>query len=463
MHPITNAMVVPHPLIFLPNIGQGREAQAQPILDAYRAAAQKLIASQPETVVIVSPHAPSYFDYIQISSGKEGVGDLHAFGDSIDRFQIRYDTELIEEISAMCLQEDMPAGTLGKQDGLLDHGTMVPLYFLKDLPASTRFIRIGIGGVNARLHYQLGSIVQRAAAKLGRRVAIVGSGDLSHCQKEDGAYGFKACGPVYDENMMRVLKTGNFLALLSIPERDSDEAMVCGQKSFCVLAGALDGLAVMASEGAHAAPFGVGYGVVSYAPLGLDPLRHFLITANAQARADYEARVAREDDYVKLARTTINNEIEKNELTLPSMDLPEKLLKERAGVFVSIHENGRLRGCIGTTSPTRECVASEIVSNAIAAATRDPRFPAIQPWELESLEIHVDVLGPASRIDSSDSLDPKRYGVIVTKGNKRGLLLPDLEGVDTVEMQLSIAKQKAGLDPNEPDCVLERFEVERHI
>ena len=127
----------------------------------------KLIASQPETVVIVSPHAPSYFDYIQISSGKEGVGDLHAFGDSIDRFQIRYDTELIEEISAMCLQEDMPAGTLGKQDGLLDHGTMVPLYFLKDLPASTRFIRIGIGGVNARLHYQLGSIVQRAAAKLG--------------------------------------------------------------------------------------------------------------------------------------------------------------------------------------------------------------------------------------------------------------------------------------------------------
>ena len=158
MHPITNAMVVPHPPIFLPNIGQGREAQAQPILDAYRAAAQKLIASQPETVVIVSPHAPSYFDYIQISSGKEGVGDLHAFGDSIDRFQIRYDTELIEEISAMCLQEDMPAGTLGKQDGLLDHGTMVPLYFLKDLPASTRFIRIGIGGVNARLHYQLSLI-----------------------------------------------------------------------------------------------------------------------------------------------------------------------------------------------------------------------------------------------------------------------------------------------------------------
>ena len=142
-------------------------------------------------------------------------------------------------------------------------------------------------------------------------------------------------------------------------------------------------------------------------------------------------------------------------------DLPEALTGQRAGAFVSIHRQGRLRGCIGTIAPTRSSLAEEIIHNAISAASRDPRFDPIRADELKWLEINVDVLGEPEAIVSAAELDVKRYGVIVTKGHRRGLLLPDLEGVDTVRQQVEIAKQKAGIGPKEK-VDLERFEVVRH-
>ena len=141
--------------------------------------------------------------------------------------------------------------------------------------------------------------------------------------------------------------------------------------------------------------------------------------------------------------------------------LPEALTKTRAGAFVSIHKQGRLRGCIGTIAPTRSSLAEEIIHNAVSAATRDPRFDPIRPEELKWLEISVDVLGEPEPIDSVAELDVKRYGVIVTNGGRRGLLLPDLEGVDTPEQQVEIARRKAGIGPDEA-VLLERFEVVRH-
>ena len=137
------------------------------------------------------------------------------------------------------------------------------------------------------------------------------------------------------------------------------------------------------------------------------------------------------------------------------------MLSRRAGAFVSIHEHGELRGCIGTIAPTTDSLAEEIIQNAISASTRDPRFYPIRPEELADLEISVDVLGEPEQISSMAELDVKRYGVIVSHGRKRGLLLPDLEGVDTVEYQVAIARQKAGIREGEP-ITLERFEVVRH-
>ena len=141
--------------------------------------------------------------------------------------------------------------------------------------------------------------------------------------------------------------------------------------------------------------------------------------------------------------------------------LPPELLRRRAGAFVSVHKQGRLRGCIGTIGPTEPSLALEIIRNAVSAAARDPRFEPIRPEELPWLEISVDVLGEAEKISSEAELDVKRYGVIVSCGSRRGLLLPDLEGVDTVEEQVAIARQKAGIRPEER-VSLQRFEVVRH-
>ena len=172
-------------------------------------------------------------------------------------------------------------------------------------------------------------------------------------------------------------------------------------------------------------------------------------------------KAEKSDAFVKLARGAVEAKVLRDE-RLPVPDgLPEEMLHRRAGTFVSIHKNGQLRGCIGTILPTEKNIAEEIISNAINASSRDPRFSPIAAQELNSLEISVDVLGETEPVDSPDGLDVKRYGVIVSRGQKRGLLLPNLDGVDTVQEQIRIARQKGGIRENEP-YRLERFEVVRH-
>ena len=168
------------------------------------------------------------------------------------------------------------------------------------------------------------------------------------------------------------------------------------------------------------------------------------------------------DPHIALARLTVETYVKTGRAAALPDDVPDELLERRAGVFVSLHEHGELRGCIGTIAATTGSVAEEILQNGISACSRDPRFPAVRVEELDYLEYSVDVLGDAEPIDSPALLDVVRYGVIVTKGWKRGLLLPNLEGVDTVAYQLEIAKRKAGIDPADDDVELERFEVVRH-
>ncbi|MFY9133731.1 MAG: AmmeMemoRadiSam system protein A, partial [Bacillota bacterium] len=131
------------------------------------------------------------------------------------------------------------------------------------------------------------------------------------------------------------------------------------------------------------------------------------------------------------------------------------------GVFCTLHKRGQLRGCIGTTEPTRRNIAEEIIFNAIAAAVRDPRFEPVAPHELDDIVYSVDVLSPPEPVSGPEELDPQRYGVIVRNGGRVGLLLPNLEGINTVEEQISIARRKAGIGLNAP-VELERFEVTRY-
>lgn len=433
------AFMVPHPPLIVPQVGRGGEKKVRKTIEAYKQVAVEIAALRPETIIISSPHSVMYHDYFHISPGEEAFGSFSDFGAKDVSFHEHYDTELVSLIEKLAKKEGIPAGTIGERDSRLDHGTMVPLYFIRQVYSGGNIIRIGLSGLPLKTHYELGRVIRKAVEETGRRTVYVASGDLSHKLQKYGPYGFAPEGPEYDERLMDVCSRGAFDELLEFDEEFCENAAECGHRSFVIMAGALDGEKVEAKALSHEDVTGVGYGICTFYPVG---------------KSAY-------DPYVKLAEDTINTYTKTGKKPKVPEGLPEEMLRKKAGTFVSIHKNGELRGCIGTIAPTKKSIAEEIISNAISASTRDPRFPAITEDELSALEINVDVLGEPELISSPAELDVKRYGVIVSCGFRRGLLLPDLEGVDTVEEQIQIAMMKGGISYGD-DITLHRFEVIRH-
>ena len=458
---IIAGFMVPHPPMIVPDVGRGSEAQVEETTRAYERVAEEIAALAPETIIITSPHSIMYGDYFHISPGRGASGSFAGFRAPGVRFNEEYDTELVSEICRLADEEDFPAGTLGERDRDLDHGTMVPLWFIRNRYKGGRIVRIGLSGLPLIDHYRLGMMIRDAAENLGRRVVFVASGDLSHKLQDYGPYGFAPEGPVYDERIMDVMGRAAFGELFDFDSSFCDKAAECGHRSFVIMAGAFDGTAVKAEKLVHQDVTGVGYGICTFYPEGGDESRYFLDRRMAELEEEISAKRAKSDEYVRLAREAVEAYVLRREVLDVPAGLPDEMLNTQAGAFVSIHEHGELRGCIGTIGPTRSCVAEEIIGNAISASTRDPRFPAIKPDELPWLDINVDVLGEPEDIDSEDELDVKRYGVIVSCGRRRGLLLPDLDGIDTPQQQVEIAMKKGGIHRFEK-YKLQRFEVIRH-
>ena len=478
---ILGAFAVPHPPIILPEVGNGEEKKIQATTDAYYKVADEIARLAPETIIVSSPHSIMYSDYFHISPGAGAKGNMGRFNASSVSFDEEYDAELVDEILRLCKQyrqsiieeeseiQDFPAGTLGERDSSLDHGTMIPLYFIRKRYRNFKLVRIGLSGLSLAMHYEFGKLIQEAVNNTGRKVVFVASGDLAHKMKEDGPYGFAKEAPEYDERVMEVLGSAEFDRLLDFRSDFCEKAAECGHRSFVIMAGALDGLSVKGKALSHEATFGVGYGICRFTVGQEDNSRMFLDKWRAQKERELADRISDSDPYVRLARYSLESyivlgkRIGREDVKGPKWDdMPSDGYEQRAGVFVSIHKNGALRGCIGTILPNCETLADEIMQNAISAGTADPRFPAIEEEELESLEISVDVLNKPVPIDSAFQLDVKKYGVIVTSGRKRGLLLPNLDGVDTIEDQIAIACRKAGISEDEAYS-LERFEVVRHL
>ena len=458
---ISAGFMAPHPPLIIPDVGRGEEKKIQNTIDAYQRIAEKIGRLQPETIVLLSPHQTLYADYFHISPGQGARGDFGQFRAGRVSMEISYDTEFVRALCEAAQEAGLQAGTLGERERKLDHGTMVPLYFVNQYWTGYRLVRIGLSGLPLTAHYRLGQCIQAAARSLGRNTVVIASGDLSHKLKEDGPYGYQEEGPAYDARIMDVMGRGAFGELLEFSEDFCEKAAECGHRSFTIMAGAFDRIGVETERLSYEGPFGVGYGVCAYQPCGSDETRGFLEQYEKKERMEFLARREREDPYVRLARYTIEAFTGTGNIPEMPRELPEELYHSRAGAFVSLKEDGRLRGCIGTIRAVRESLAEEIMYNAVSACSEDPRFSPVEEWEVEHLTISVDVLGETEKISSPEELDVSRYGVIVTRGAKRGLLLPNLEGVDTIEQQIAIAKQKAGIKDHE-SVELERFEVIRH-
>lgn len=459
--PVKAAFIVPHPPLIIPEVGRGEEAKIQATIDAYDEMGARVARLAPDTIIVSSPHATAYQDYFHISPGAGASGDMRRYNAHNSDLACEYDEELAKTIASLAEQEGFPAGIDHERDPKLDHATYIPLFFVNKRCKDYKVVRVGLSGYGPIEHYHLGQLIAEAIDDLGRNAVFIASGDLSHKLTHDGPYGFAEEGPRFDHEVTAAMESGDFMRFLTFEEGFCDNAAECGLRSFQIMAGALDGKKVGAKLHSYEGPFGVGYAVASFYVTGESDERRFAERFQHSEEERIAALRAAEDEYVTLARSSVYHFVTKGEpLPLPE-GLPKAMVEQRAGVFVSLHEHGRLRGCIGTISPVCNSIAEEIVRNAISACSEDPRFNPVQEDELAQLEVSVDVLGKTEDIDSINQLDPKRYGVIVTNDMRRGLLLPNLDGVDTVEEQVSIAKRKAGIAEDEP-VRLQRFEVVRH-
>ena len=460
--PILAGFMVPHPPMIVPDIGKGEEKKIIKTIWAYERVADEVAALKPDTIIVSSPHSIMYADYFHVSPGEKAWGSFERFAAGNVSFEETYDGELRDRICEYAEEDGFPAGTLGERDPKLDHGTMVPLYFIRQKYQDGKIIRIGLSGLPLSDHYRLGMYIARAVDELDRRAVFIASGDLSHKLQDYGPYGFAKEGPEYDARIMDVCSRAAFGELFDFDEVFCEKAAECGHRSFVMMAGVFDGLSVKAEALSHEDVTGVGYGICTFYPQGRDEERHFLFQYEKKREAEIQKRRENSDAYVRLAYQAVDYYVlHRRYLPIPE-DIDEELINGRAGTFVSIHKEGLLRGCIGTIAPARDNIAQEIIANAVSACSRDPRFSPVSEDELKDLEISVDVLGETEDVSSPEELDVKRYGVIVSCGERRGLLLPDLDGVDTVEEQIDIARKKGGIGKDE-DYTLQRFEVIRHF
>lgn len=444
----------------VPAVGGSRANVTQASLDALAAAAAALESFDPETLVVMSPHAPALADALAVDGSERFSGTLSQFGDSTE-YACPGDPELAAALLATLAKAGIPAVSRSDdarlRHGWLDHATIVPLSFLE--PTGTRpIVVLSLSYLPYESHRAMGEAVRQAADGLGRRVAFIASGDMSHRLTVDAPAGYSPRAADLDAQIVGLVEQGRLAQLMQLDPDLIEAGGECGLRSFIALGGYCcedpAPTLVLAYEG----PWGVGYLTALVGRAALDAFHATAHPTPATGRKGGHAGEP-ESQIVELARRTIESYV-RDGVRPDSMKLTDQEYPDRAGVFVSLHRNDELRGCIGTISATRDTLSEEVIGNAIEAATRDPRFPPLSADELADLEIKVDVLHPPESCTLED-LDPKRFGVITTSGWRRGLLLPDLEGVDEAEMQVRIAMQKAGIRPGEP-CAYERFKVDRY-
>ncbi|HZK02158.1 MAG TPA: AmmeMemoRadiSam system protein B, partial [Anaerovoracaceae bacterium] len=379
------AYIVPHPPLIVPAVGAGQEKMIQDTVDAYHSVASEIGKIKPDTVIVITPHSIMYQDYLHISPGDGATGHLKRFGDNKTRISVDYDTELVSEIEMLAGKEGIAAGTLGEREKDLDHGAVIPLYFIEQYLEEFETVRVSVSGLTPLEHYRFGKCIKEASEKLNRKTVIVASGDLSHRLKEEGPYSYAEEGPIFDEKVTSAMESGDFLKFMQFDEGFLEAAGECGLRGFVVMAGALDGISVDSKLLSYEGPFGVGYAVASFYPKDTDETRNFDVQYQKGLKSEIDDVRDAEGELVRLARLSLETYVKERKYLKEPTELSEKITKHKAGVFVTLKKEGRLRGCIGTISPVEDGIASEIIRNAVSAGTGDPRFDPVSKEELKEL------------------------------------------------------------------------------
>ncbi len=428
--------LVPHAPILLPEIGGQRRDEVRETISALENnLVSELEEVEPELLVLVTPHGPVNSSRLTLFQGQRIEGSLVQFGFPQLKIEYPLAVDFIQQLIDSCGDDYLRVLREGDPQFTLDHGALVPLYFLQQAGLKLPLVLLSMGLMEYEKLFSFGKRIAMLSEREGVKLALMASGDLSHRLTPEAPAGYNPEGSRFDQRVVEVLGESDYRALLDLDQNLIKRAGECGLRPLMVMLGGVEQEALRGRVFSYQGPFGVGYAV-----------------------AGFKKRDERGELCLSLARRTVESFALEGEV--PDCE-PEGPLQERRGVFVSIKKKGKLRGCVGTFEPTKENLAEEIITNAISAAFRDPRFPPVEADELNELSFSVDLIGDMESVTEAEELDPQKYGVLVQRGSRKGLLLPDLEGINTVEEQLTVAKRKAGLSPQD-QVQIRCFRVERY-
>lgn len=486
---------MPHPPVIIPAVGRGREQDAAATLEGTKRLCERLLdrhktgngqGGLPDVILVLSPHHHYVPGTLFINISPVVRGSLSAFGAASASVYANTDLDAVQELATALHAAGVPVMQGVQEDITRDHGSLVPLLNLArtfpegKLPA---VILAGPSGLALEHALLLGKTLAGLQGK--RRWALLASGDLSHRLIPGAPTGYSPAGALFDQAIVEALRKGDPSVLTSLSQETRENAGECGLRPVLTLLGLSSApVDVLSYEG----PFGVGYCNALWTPpkaslggrvfrISLRPKADAGSKSPAHAASSSGGKTengmneqrktqAKGHPYARLARMTVEKHLSGRPgpqgSDIQALDPDAKLWDRQKACFVSIKgKDGSLRGCIGTILPTQNSLKEEIMANAVSAAVRDPRFPPMEAEELDKVTISVDVLSIPEEVREGMELDPKVWGVIVSKGGRRGLLLPDLPGVTSVEQQIAIAAQKAGIS-NLDGAQIQRFSVGRY-
>lgn len=435
---------MPHAPVLIPLVGRGRERDASATVDAMRMASQWVVEKKPDVLVVVSPHAERASQAFGICRQEEWLGDLGRFGLEEIKLRLPGHPELAYRLAKVAEEQKVKTWFVNSTEE--DHGAFVPLWFLQEAGWSGPVLVVGLTMMDNWLEGAFGQAIRETIKRSGLKTVLIASGDMSHRLKPGAPAGFHQDASKFDLSVIDMLRGGNLDKVNSIDEvlreNAGEDVIASLRMASGVLQGASQGHRVLSYEG----PFGVGYGVA--------------ILFEEQMN---EGSVKQTGERLPgIARQSVTDAL----IGVQSEPPPPQNDFEKAanGVFVTLRTKaGRLRGCIGTLQPREKNTVAEVWRNARAAAFSDRRFEPLAKHELGDLEFEVSVLHGMESVASKADLDAKRYGVVVsTEDGRRGVLLPDLEGVESVEQQVMIASQKGMIVEEEP-VTFQRFQVSKFL
>ena len=439
----------PHPPLLVLGMDADTATQVKATDDSLRELAQRLKEAKPQRLIVMSPHAPVHPNAFPIYLEERLQGNMARFRRPDVSLAYGIDVAFSKRLFERCQERGLRCFALDKENSDrygfsldMDHGTFVPLHYLHEAGLNMPLVLLGTSELSPTQHRRLGEVLGELLREDEVPTAILASGDLSHKLVASGPYGFDEYGPVFDEQITAAVRANDPDAAEAIPSLTVSRAAQCGLRPIMTLLGVCYCVAYWEHTDVDDAP---KQEAQEQAP-----------AADKAAPAPSPSAEGDEDIRLSLARRAVEEYI-RHDSVLPA-DPALSELAEPAPTFVTLKIDGELRGCIGTLAATCASQQEEIIQNAISACSRDPRFPKVTVQELPHLQYQVYVLGPLEEIAGPELLDPKRYGVVVGKGYRRGVLLPNLEGIDTVEQQLAIASRKGGISMSEKPT-LYRFEV----